>query len=289
MKKIYKIIVCLLFLIIFIGEEYDSPLLSIYFFDVGQADCAYLSLPNGENMLIDCGNTADGSRIVNHLTLMGVKEICHLVLTHPHEDHIGGADNVLNSFHIKNVYAPSIDNSALYPTLCSMEFETTLKRQGIYKKTLSFGKTIVSDGFLEIVCLSPTDKTYDELNEYSAVLQVSFYENTFLFMADAEKTNETDLLSRGILPDCDLIKIGHHGSKSGTTEKFIKTTAPEYAIISVGDRNTFGHPDKKVLMRLKDADAAVYRTDLCGTVIAECDGRNIKIHTSDICLDGDTY
>ena len=91
MRKIYKIIVCFLFLIIIIGDEYETPLLTVYFFDVGQADCAYLSLPNGENMLIDCGNTLDGSRIVNYLSLMGVKKIDHLVLTHPHEDHIGGA------------------------------------------------------------------------------------------------------------------------------------------------------------------------------------------------------
>ena len=108
-------------------------------------------------------------------------------------------------------------------------------------------------------------------------------------MADAEKTNELEMLSENILPDCDLIKIGHHGSKSGTMQKFIKTTAPEYAIISVGEKNPYGHPDKNVLRRLYNTGATVYRTDICGTVIAECDGRNLKIHTADICLDGDSF
>ncbi|MBQ5799042.1 MAG: MBL fold metallo-hydrolase [Clostridia bacterium] len=285
MRKIYKIIVCFLFLIIIIGDEYETPLLTVYFFDVGQADCAYLSLPNGENMLIDCGNTLDGSRIVNYLSLMGVKKIEHLVLTHPHEDHIGGADNIINSFSINRVYTPQIDNN----TLCFMELESSIKRQGIYKETLSYGKTIIKEGFLEIICLSPTRKIYEELNEYSVVLNLRFFKNTFLFMGDAEKENEKDLLSRNVLSDCDLIKIGHHGSKTSSSEKFIKTTAPEYAIISVGDKNTFGHPNKKVLQRLENAGAEIYRTDLCGTVIAECDGRKIKIHTTDICLDGDVF
>ena len=285
MRKIYKIIVCFLFLIIIIGDEYETPLLTVYFFDVGQADCAYLSLPNGENMLIDCGNTLDGSRIVNYLSLMGVKKIEHLVLTHPHEDHIGGADNIINSFSINRVYTPQIDNN----TLCFMELESSIKRQGIYKETLSYGKTIIKEGFLEIICLSPTRKVYENLNEYSVVLSLCFYKSTFLFMGDAEKENEKDLLSRNVLSDCDLIKIGHHGSKTSSSEKFIKTTAPEYAIISVGDKNTFGHPNKKVLQRLENAGAEIYRTDLCGTVIAECDGRKIEIHTSDICLDGDVF
>ena len=289
MKKIYKIIISLLFLVIIIGDKYEEPLLTVYFFDVGQGDCTFLRLPNGENMLIDCGNTADGSRIVNRLSFMGVKKIDHLVITHPHEDHIGGADNIINSFNIKNVYTPHIKDSVLYPTLCSMEFDSSIKKQGLYTKTLSLGKTIIKDGFLEIVCLSPINEDYEELNEYSAVLQISFYERTFLFMADAEKINEEEMLSHGTLPDCDLIKIGHHGSKSSSSEKFIKTTAPEYAIISVGDSNTFGHPDKKVLLRLYRSGAAVYRTDLSGTIIAECDGRSIKIHTADICLDGDIY
>ena len=166
---------------------------------------------------------------------MGVKKIEHLVLTHPHEDHIGGADNIINSFSINRVYTPQIDNN----TLCFMELESSIKRQGIYKETLSYGKTIIKEGFLEIICLSPTRKIYEELNEYSVVLNLRFFKSTFLFMGDAEKENEKDLLSRNVLSDCDLIKIGHHGSKTSSSEKFIKTTAKKR---SCGSRTVLSIP-----------------------------------------------
>lgn len=287
LKKIYKIIFCFLLLITLIGDDYSPSPLTIYFFDVGQADCSFLQLPNGENMLIDCGNTADGSRIVNQLSLLGVRQIDHLVITHPHEDHVGGADNVLNSFFIKNIYTPKIKKEDLRDTICFKEFASTVKRLGLLVQDISAGDLIMRDGFLKISCLSPYPQDYAELNEYSAVLEVVFYKNTILFMADAEKINENALLSEGSVPDCDIIKIGHHGSNSGTTKKFIKTAAPEYAIITVGADNPYGHPDGRVLRRLYAQGTAIYRTDLCGTIVAESDGRHIKIHTTDICLDGD--
>ncbi len=288
MKKIYKILVIFVFLCLSLGGKDDARVMVIYYFDVGQADCIFITLPNGDNMLIDSGNNADGSRIVNFLSTLGVRTINHFIVTHPHEDHMGGADNILNCLNVEKLYSPYIHSEDIPTTLCYKEYIFTAKQKALDINTVSVGDMLIDDGALRVLCLSPFLRNYDELNEYSAVIRIDYFENSFLFMADAEKRNEKDLLQNKLPLKCDVLKIGHHGSRTSSCEKFLKTAAPEYAIISVGGKNDFGHPDEAVLKRLDSLNCKAYRTDLCKTVVAVCDGINIKIHTTNICLDGDS-
>ncbi len=288
MRKIYKILIVCVFLCLVSGGKQASRPMIIYYFDVGQADCIFLELPNGENMLIDSGNNADGSRIVNFLSALGVRKIDHFIVTHPHEDHMGGADNIINSFPVENLYSPYIHSEDIPTTFCYKEYIFSAKQKGLVIDTLSAGDVIINTGTLSVLCISPFRKNYDELNEYSAVIRIDYFEKSFLFMADAEKRNEEDLLENNLIKECDILKIGHHGSRTSSCEKFLKTAAPDYAIISVGDKNDYGHPDDDILKRLNSINCQIYRTDICKTVVAVCDGVKIRIHTTNICLDGDT-
>ena len=133
-------------------------------------------------------------------------------------------------------------------------------------------------GSAQVEILGPV-KDYEEVNDTSIVLSVDYGETTFLFTGDMESAAETDLIEAGADLDADVLKIGHHGSSSSTSYRFLREVMPEYAVISVGHRNTYGHPTQAVLSRLEDAEVTVYRTDLHGTIIAESDGKTVTFTT----------
>ena len=130
---------------------------------------------------------------------------------------------------------------------------------------------------VKITILSPEEKEYEKSNNYSIVLRLDYYNNSFLFMGDAELDIENYLLDNNSNIQCDLIKIGHHGSNSSTSNNFIKKVSPKYAVISVGKDNDYNHPDKKVLDRLNRYNIEIIRTDLNGNIIVTSDGSNITI------------
>ena len=132
-------------------------------------------------------------------------------------------------------------------------------------------------GTLTIDLLAPC-KAYDDLNNMSVVVLLTYGNGTFLFTGDAETLSETDMLENGV-PPCDVLKVGHHGSSTSSSEAFIEAVSPQIAVISVGDGNSYGHPHASILDRLEAHDVQIYRTDLCGTIMITCDGTQFGIET----------
>ncbi|MBF7084380.1 MBL fold metallo-hydrolase [Desulfallas sp. Bu1-1] len=245
----------------------------VHFLDVGQADSILVQFPDGRNMLVDAGNNDDGPAVVEYLQKQGVKKIDYLVGTHPHEDHIGGLDNVIRAFNIGQVYMPRA-------TTTTKTFEDVLlavKDKGLKIFTAKAGVTILDQGSLKVNFVAPCSSNYEDLNNWSAVTRIQYGSTAFLLTGDAEAQSEEEMLASGVDLKANVLKVGHHGSSSSTTRAFLKAVAPKYAVISVGTGNDYGHPHKETLAKLTNAGVHVYRTDRDGTVVFTSNGKNITV------------
>ena len=274
-----KKLLCLLLLLLFLTGCHDSApventdatageTLTVHFLDVGQADCALLEC-GGEFMLIDGGNVADSSYVVSYLEKQGVEELELVVCTHAHEDHAGGLPGVLAVYPTAAVWAPT----KTYDSQCFDDFLYYVNQQDLEIKIPNPGDSF-DLGKAAVTVLGPVT-TYADPNNTSIVLLVQFGENRFLFTGDMERDAENDMLDAGANVKADVLKVGHHGSDTSTSYRFLYEADPDYAVISVGKDNSYGHPHEAPMSRLRDADVTVYRTDEMGAVIAVSDGRNI--------------
>jgi len=251
--------------------------LIVHFLDVGQAD-SILIQQDGRYMLIDAGNNADSNFVVNYLKKQKVSRLDYIVGTHPHEDHIGGLDAVISSFDIGSVYMPKVSTN----TKTFKDVLTAIKNKNL-KITAPVADNSYNLGSSKWTILAPNSNDYEDLNNYSIVIKLDYGKTSFLFMGDAETISEQEILSKGFNLRADVIKIGHHGSSSSTSDTFLKAVSPEYAVISVGKDNDYGHPHKITMDKLKANNITVYRTDECGTIIAASDGEKITFN----CKPGD--
>ncbi|MFW6016034.1 MAG: ComEC/Rec2 family competence protein [bacterium] len=250
-------------------EETKEPL-SIHFLDVGQADCILIKSGN-ESMLVDAGNRADDEYIYSYLKDQNINELKFLVGTHPHEDHIGSMSMVLENFEVGQILMPkAIATSQTYENLIE-----TIQNQG--KKVKS---PMVSDTFklgeAIIYVLAPNSSEYQDINNYSIVLKVVHGKNSFLLTGDAEDVSELEMLNNNLDVEANVLKVGHHGSHSSTSNAFLDAVEPEYAVICAGKDNRYGHPHDEVIYKLNNAGIEIYRTDEAGTIIATSDGETIK-------------
>ena len=228
--------------------------LEVYFFDVGQADCIFSLLPNGQTMLIDAGNNGDGIRLVQEIRNLGVDTIDYLIGTHPHEDHIGGLDDIINNFNIKNLYMPN-------KTTDTRTFEDVVN--AIANKNLQItkpipGSMIYQDADLKIKILAPNSPDYNNLNNYSIAIRMDYKNNSFLFTGDGEKEVEDEILAQNFDVDVDVFKAGHHGSTTSNSERFLDKVTPEYTIIQVGENNEYGHPHDEIIETLSRRNSDIY-------------------------------
>lgn len=250
-----------------------SGTMSVHFIDVGQADSALLEC-NGQYVLIDGGNVADGDDVVNYLLNAGVKELAAVFCSHAHEDHVGGLAAVLEAIPTKAVYAPT----RTYSSNCFDQFVYYADQQHLSIEIPAPG-TSLSYGDLSVTVLGPL-KSYPETNDTSLVLMVRFGDTRFLFTGDMERTAEIDLLDANVPVKADVLKVGHHGSNTSTSYRFLYEVDPAYAVISVGKDNDYGHPHEEPMSRLSDAEVKVYRTDVLGTIVAVSDGDDITFKYS---------
>ena len=249
----------------------SSFVLDVQIIDVGQADCTLIKMPDGQNMLIDAGNNSDGGYLVDYLENEGVEKIDFLIGTHPHADHIGGMDDIIENFEIGKIYMPRVTSN----TQTFEEVLQAIKDKGLKIETATAGKTVL-EGEVFAQFISPVGEYYEELNDYSAVLKLTYGSKSFLFMGDAEALAEKEILQKFDVKS-DVLKVGHHGSSTSSHNAFLKAVNPEIAVISVGEGNDYGHPHKSVLKRLEKIGTGLYRTDLNGTVKIYCDGTSIEV------------
>lgn len=251
-----------------------SPTLKVHFIDVGQADSAFIELPNGETMLIDAGTESTASKVASYLADKGVTNLDYVIATHPHADHIGGMPSVLSIFPVGTFYMPRKEHTS--NTFFSML--EAIHSNGCKAVYAEAGKSIINTGDLKAYFVAPTEDTYPDLNNYSAVLKLEYKNASFLFTGDAEELSELKMLSSNKKKLCaDVLKVGHHGSNSSSKNAFLSAVKPKYAVISVGTGNSYGHPTAETLNRLKDAGADIYRTDEVGTITIETDGHAYTI------------
>lgn len=246
---------------------------AVHYIDVGQADSA-LVLCDDKTMLIDGGNVDDSSLLVSYLKKMDIDFLDYVICTHAHEDHVGGLSGALSYADAGRVFAPESEaDSKVY-----RNFKKKVKARGLEIEHPMDGDEF-SFGSSNVQIFGPIYENDDDLNNTSIVLKITYGETSFLFTGDAERDEEYDIIDEGYDLSATVLKVGHHGSESSSSYRFLREVMPEYAIISTGKNNSYGHPHSEPLSRLKDVGAEIYRTDECGDIIAESDGITVKIHT----------
>ena len=254
----------------------DEQIDVVSFLNVGQGD-AILIQSNGRYVLIDTGDGVS-SNIVRSLKLNGVDGLDALILTHWHNDHIGGAIDVLENFPVLNVIMPTFPDYDHDNYNDAVRINETAQNSKVMFTHSKPGLAVnVGDFRLSFLYY---DKTMDDENNRSSIIMAKCRDFKFLLMSDSEKELEEALLSSGIDFKCDVIKIGHHGSNSSTTDEFLKTAKPEYAVISVGAKNPYGFPDTEILNKLVKEEIKLYRTDLYGEIDFEVLEESLSVSQS---------
>lgn len=263
----------------------DQPLppsgqpLQVYYLDVGQGDSALVRIP-GEgdyfNMLIDTGEYQYADGLTEYLRGLDVERIDALVCSHPHTDHMGCMARMIQRFDIGSVYMPRLPEDKTPTTAAYEKLLDAAADKNLTINALHEDAAIQSPAGSIIQVMAPrVDADWEGANNYSAVLRLVYGETSFLFTGDAEEDSEEVILNDGYLLDSDVLKCGHHGSSSSTSQLFLDEVSPRWAVISCGEGNRYGHPHRETLAELKAAQVTVYRTDQDGTILAESDGKDI--------------
>ncbi len=246
----------------------------VHFIDVGQADST-LIISGSQTMLIDAGTNDMGDTVVSYLKSLGIKKLDYLIGTHPHEDHIGGLDDVISSFETSTVIMPEKQsNTATFEDVLDALIE---KGQGL---TAPVPGTKYTLGDCSFTILAPLEDYGDNMNNWSVGLTLTCGEITFAFFGDAEKSAESDILASGADIRADVLKVSHHGSDTSTDEKFLAAVSPTWGVISCGEGNSYGHPCQETLDKLTATGVELRRTDLHGTVVAITDGKTVSWATT---------
>lgn len=246
--------------------------LIVHFLDVGQGDSIFIELPNGKTMLVDAGENYHGQGIIDYVQTIGYHKLDYVVATHPHEDHIGSMPYIVRNFEIGSIYMPDVTaNTATFESLLK-----AIKAKGLRVKNGRTGVHIIKDGELTADIIAPDKPDESNLNNSSIVLLLTFGNVSYLLTGDAE-TKELNAIRADM--HATVLKAGHHGSKTSTTQTLLKKISPSVTVISCGKNNDYGHPHAEVLKMLKSVNTSVYRTDRDQTVIVATDGSSLTVST----------
>ena len=258
--------------------------LQVYFLDVGQGDSELIRIPaEGDyfNVLLDTGEYEYADGLTDYLRDLGVERIDALICSHPHTDHMGCMARIVQRFDIGSIYMPLVPEDQ---TPTTSAYEALLDRvleKNLVITQLCAGTVIDCPAGAEFQVVAPQkEDVWEEMNDYSAVIRLVYGETTFLFPGDAEADSEEEILDAGYEVSADVLKVGHHGSSTSTSEPFLEAVNPRWAVISCGEDNRYGHPHRETRQLLGDwPGLTTYRTDQDGTILARSDGETIRFET----------
>jgi competence protein ComEC len=251
--------------------------------DVGEGLCVVMRSPAGRIMVMDCGTCSwrnndriGASLVVPYLRSFGADHIDLAVLSHPHADHLSGYPGLLEETPAKLV----LDIGARHPSPIYKQFLEEVRRSGATYRVAKRGQEIDMGAGVVVQVLNPDPAGgYSNLNDRSIVLRVVYGETSFLLAADAEEEAERRMLESGMTLRSDVLQVGHHGSRTSSSPEWVAAVKPRAAVISCGSRNTYGHPSRLTINRMRAAGAKVYRTDMDGAVQITSDGRSVRLRT----------
>ena len=248
---------------------------AVYCLDVGQSDCTVI-ICNDKVLMIDTGTANQLNTIRESLKSLDISTIDYMIITHPHDDHIGSASFLIDDFDVRNVlmceiYGDADLNYSYYQLLDSISRNNVNKIDAEPGLTFKIGNAWI--------CVFAPIETDDELNNNSIVVKVVYGETSFLFQGDAEATVERDLIESQFNLDADVLKLGHHGSNTSSTVEFLEEVTPFAGIISCGNDNTYSHPNGNVIDRLDDLGIDSFATSFSGDITIVSDGTNITVIT----------
>ncbi len=260
------------------GSETRQPVtldgeMQLHVIDVGQGDSTLIMSKDGI-VLVDAGPGSAEDSLVEYLKDVGITTIDYAIFTHPDEDHIGGADVVINNFEVKNVIMPNATKTT--KTFEKMIEAIEQSNANVIEATSGASYTL---GDIAFRILAPNKASYDATNNYSVVVKLTYGNNTFMLTGDAESESESEILAKYPASElrADFLKVGHHGSSTSTSTAFLTAVSPSIASISCGEDNKYNHPHRETIEKLQGANIKVYRTDLLSTIVFVCDGNTISV------------
>lgn len=254
-------------------EPEELSELTVHYIDIGQGDATLITCGDA-SMLIDAGDNDKGTAVQLYLQKQGISKLDYMIGTHPDSDHIGGMDVIITKFDCDTVMMPdySKDTATYRDVIDAMTYKN-------YKNTLPVVGDTYQLGSATFTVIAP-NKSYSDPNNSSIGIILTHGDKRFLFTGDAETEAEADIIANGIDIRCDVYHVGHHGSNTSSSIGLLDAARPEYAVISCGEGNSYGHPRAETLINLRERNIKVYRTDEQGTIIAKSDGENITFGES---------
>lgn len=249
---------------------------AVYYLDVDQSDCSIV-VCDGKVMVIDTGTYPQLAEIQEALYTLEVDTIDYLVITHQHDDHMSCAERLIGIYNIKNIIMPRLSEENAVNTETYTRLQHAIADYGVNPIAAQNGDTFAL-GSASVEILAPL-KQYKELNNMSIVMKINYGETSFLFQGDAESQVENDLLYSDYDVTADVLKLGHHGSKTASTEKYLDAVNPQIAIISCGQGNSYGHPRDTVMECLAERDIDYYITVDSGDITVTSNGKDIEVFT----------
>jgi len=273
LAMVFILAFALIYTFVFTGNDYMTPgdgEIIVAFLDVGQGD-SILIWSRDNAVLIDGGDTRQGDTVLGYLRRAEITRLDYVIATHPHSDHIGGLVPVLNRLEIGQVLMPDV----VHTTETFERFLAVIENNNIPAATPEAGEWITA-GIINLHVLAPLPG-HRNLNDASIVVRLVHGDTSFLFTGDAEAPSEIAMVASGWELASDVLKIGHHGSRTSTSESFLDAVAPFAAVIQVGAANRFGHPHPYVMARLYEREIMIFRTDEMGTILMATDGARVVL------------
>ena len=254
--------------------------LKVYIIDVGQGESILISTEE-RSMLIDAGENDKGDEVLDFIHGLGLEQLDYVLATHPDSDHIGGMDTVLENIDVtEGVFFGEMPDKLIPTTKTYEDVLDVIEEKDIPLFTALAGDTIDLGSGAVLTVLGPVDpQAADNKNDTSVVTRLDFGESSFLFNGDQEEDMEQLLLQSGADLDCDMMTMGHHGSSTSSCQQYLDAVTPEYASISCGRGNQYGHPHDETIEKLEAMGVEYYRTDVNGNITFTSDGEDISVRT----------